>query len=399
MIAAATERVYSGKDRYTEGIIKMPGKIIHNTITAQALASCKITGASALAQDYCCYPDFYFEENREEAVPYMFFYEGIQFHYPPHTPVEEFYRYWDNKDGRNYLLSTRANDNIRHVEAGFRYYLNKTVALLKENNRNEAWKYLGCLLHFLEDSTFGLHALEGADGTDIFVLDRLSGKNVTKELCKTELPPECFSQTVEPEIISDDIEETAALLYARYVRDTAASRQTLFDQAAALLYGVSKREFNENTRLMFSTALSLAADVIATVIAIAENTAIGTAERKLFCFSPFHYPIGGAGGFGLRKFEEKDDVVIFGTNSSAKLLYNIPSNIYSRFSAVVYGDDIKQLTLYLINNGSVVQTIELEKNCETPIEIDSPCGTVGFEISSTELSGRIEIRNGVFSRK
>jgi hypothetical protein len=222
----------------------MPGKIIHNTITAQALASCKITGASALAQDYCCYPDFYFEENREEAVPYMFFYGGIQFHYPPQTPVEEFYRYWDNKDGRNYLLSTRANDNIRHVEAGFRYYLNKTVALLKENNRNEAWKYLGCLLHFLEDSTFGLHALEGADGTDIFVLDRLSGKNVTKELCKTELPPECFSQTVEPEIISDDIEETVALLYARYVRDTAASRQTLFDQAAALLFGVSKRDFN-----------------------------------------------------------------------------------------------------------------------------------------------------------
>ena len=376
----------------------MPGKIIHNTITAQALASCKITGASALAQDYCCYPDFYFEENREEAVPYMFFYGGIQFHYPPHTPVEEFYRYWDNKDGRNYLLSTRANDNIRHVEAGFRYYLNKTVALLKENNRNEAWKYLGCLLHFLEDSTFGLHALEGADGTDIFVLDRLSGKNVTKELCKTELPPECFSQTVEPEIISDDIEETVALLYARYVRDTAASRQTLFDQAAALLFGVSKRDFNENTRMMFSTALSLAADVIATVIAIAENTARYTAERKLGCFSPFHYPIGGSGGFGLRKFEEKGDVISFGTNSSAKLLYNIPGGIYSRFSAGVYGDDIRQVTLYLINNGTVVQTIELEKNCEIQVEIDSPCGTVGFEISSTESSGRIEIRNGVFSR-
>ena len=100
----------------------------------------------------------------------------------------------------------------------------------------------------------------------------------------------------------------------------------------------------------------------------------------------------------MRKFEEKDNVITFGTNSSAKLLYNIPGDIYSRFSAVVYGDDIKQVTLDLVNNGTVVQTIELEKNCETQITIDSPCGTVGFEISSTESSGRIEIRNGVFSR-
>lgn len=377
----------------------MPGKIIHQTITAQALASCKITDACALAQDYCCYPDFYFEERREEAVPYMFFYEGIQFHYPPHTPVEEFYRYWDNKDGRNILLSTRNNDNIRHVEAGFRYYLNKTVALLKENNRDEAWKYLGCLLHFLEDSTFGLHTLEGADGTDIFVLDRLSGKNVTKELCKVELPPECFSQTVEPEIISDNIEEMVSLLYARYVRDSAAGRQALFDQAASLLFGVSQRDLNENTRMMFSSALSLAADVIATVVAIAENTAPHTVERKLVCFSPYHYPIGGSGGFGLRKFEEKDGVITFGTNGSAKLFYNIPENIYSRFSATVYGNDIRQLTLHSVNNGSVIQTIELEKNCETLIEITAPGGTVGFEISSNDPSGKIEIRNAVFCRE
>lgn len=377
----------------------MPNAAFHSRITALALECAGICDTGELAERFCNYPDYVFEENSAESADYMFYLDNIQFHYPPHTPVEEFYRYWRVDNGVARQIFTQGNANRRHVESGFEYYLSRTVELLRAGNRGEAWKFLGCLLHFLEDSTFGLHALEGADGTDIFVLDRLSGKNVTKELCKTELPPECFSQTVEPEIISDDIEETVALLYARYVRDTAASRQTLFDQAAALLYGVSKREFNENTRLMFSTALSLAADVIATVIAIAENTAIGTAERKLFCFSPFHYPIGGAGGFGLRKFEEKDNVVIFGTNSSAKLLYNIPSNIYSRFSAVVYGDDIKQLTLYLINNGGVVQTIELEKNCETPIEIDSPCGTVGFEISSTELSGRIEIRNGVFSRK
>ena len=376
----------------------MPGKIIHNAITAQALASCGVTDAAALARDYCCYPDFYYEDRREEAEPYMFFYEGIQFHYPPHTPVEEFYRYWGNRDGRNCLLSTRANDNIRHAEAGFRYYLSKTVSLLRENRREEAWKYLGCLLHFLEDTAFGIHALEGADGTDIFVLDRLSGENVTKELCKAVLPQECFSQTVQPEIISDDLEETVSLLYARYVRGTASSRLALFDQAASLLFGVSKRDFNENTRIMFFNALSLAADTIATVLAIAGNSAPVSLERSLFSFSPFHYPIGGAGGFGLRRFEEKDNVITFGVNSSAKLLYSIPENLYDRFTAVISGDDIKQVTLRLINRGSAVQTFELEKNCALPIEISSPGSTFGFEISSAESSGKIEIRSGTFFR-
>ena len=376
----------------------MPGKIIHSTITAQALVSCKITDACALVQDYCCYPDFYFEEKSEEAAPYMFFYEGIQFHYPPHTPVEEFYRYWDNKDGRNYLLSTRANENIRHVEAGFCYYLNKTVALLRENNRDEAWKYLGCLLHFLEDSTFGLHALEGADGTDIFVLDRLSGSPVTKALCQVELPEKCLTATVSPQVLTDNVDELVALLYARYVRDTARSREALFDQAVRLLYGTGKYSYEENTERMFSTALSLAADTIATIIAIAENSAVETKQRKLCEFSPFRYPIGGAGGFALRKFEERDNIITFGTNSSAALHYNIPQNLYSRFTAEICGDDIKQVTLHLLSNGSVTEMIELEKDREFLIEIPFPGGDTGFEITSAAASGKIEIRNGTFFR-
>ena len=193
----------------------MPGELIHQTITAQALLSNGITDAAALAESYCCYPDYYFDDRCKEVQPYMYFHEGIQFHYPPHTPVEEFYRYWNRNEKGNYLMSTRSNDNIRHTEAGFRYYMEKVVALLRQNERDEAWKYLGCLLHFLEDAVFGLHALEGADGTDIFVLDRLSGSNVTRELCKIALPQKCLTQTVEPQIFSDNVAEAVSLLYAR----------------------------------------------------------------------------------------------------------------------------------------------------------------------------------------
>ena len=374
----------------------MPGELIHQTITAQALQSCGITDAAALAERYCSYPDYYFDDRWKEVEPYMFFHEGIQFHYPPHTPVEEFYRYWNRDENGNYLMSTRKNDNIVHTEIGFRYYMEKVVALLRQNERDEAWKYLGCLLHFLEDSAFGLHALEGADGTDIFVLDRLSGSNVTRELCKIPLPEKCFSQTVEPQIFAGSVPEAVSLLYARCSRGTALSRQYLFDQAVQLLYGTGKCSVEENAQKMFFVALSLAADTIATLIAISENSVLTLESRKLTDFSPFHYPIGGAGGFGLRRFEENDNTVVFGTNSSALLLYSIPENIYSRFTAKVYGDDTDQLTLSVINNGVEFRSFEVEKNREYQIDITNPGGTVGFKITSSAVRGKIEIRDGVF---
>ena len=120
--------------------------------------------------------------------------------------------------------------------------------------------------------------------------------------------------------------------------------------------------------------------------------------RKLSDFSPCHYPIGGSGGFALRRFEELDNVISFGTNSAALLLYNIPDKIYSRFSAKVYADDIIQVTLHLINNGSVIQSVELENNRETLIAVSDPGGSFGFKITSTAASGKIEIRNGFFSK-
>ena len=296
-------------------------------------------------------------------------------------------------------MSTRSNDNIRHTEAGFRYYMEKVVALLRQNERGEAWKYLGCLLHFLEDAVFGLHALEGADGTDIFVLDRLSGSNVTRELCKIALPQKCLTQTVEPQIFSDNVAEAVSLLYARCSHGSALSRQLLFDQAVQLLYGTGKRSIEENAEKMFSVALSLAADTIATVTAIAENTAPENDCCNLTDFYPFHYPIGGAGGFGLRRFEEQENIISFGTNSSVLLLYSIPEKVYSRFTVEIYGDDTDQVTLFIINNGSDIRTIELEKNRVTPIEIANPGGDFGFRITSTAVRGKIEIRNGVFYKK
>lgn len=375
----------------------MPGLIFHQCLTKQALESNCIFEADALIKSYCAYPDFYYDERSPEVKPYMYFHDGIQFHYPPHTPVEEFYRYWDRNEDGNYPFNHHQNENIIHVESGFRFYLGKIIPLLKSGERDEAWKYLGCLLHFLEDSTFGIHALEGADGTDLFVLDRLFGTDMAKHLCSISLPEECKTMTVVPEVISCDVSELISLLYARYVRDTAKSRKYLFDMAVELQYQTSHRSKEENIRLMFSVALQLAADTIASVMAIVSGKNSVSPERKLTEFTPFHYPIGGS-GFSLRKYEESENTITFGVNSAVSLLYMIPENIYRNFSCKVSGTGIKQVSLQLINGTHVIQTIELENGKENFLKISHPGGILGFRIKSSEISGSIRISEGTFQR-
>ena len=376
----------------------MPGLIFHQCLTKQALESNHIFDAADLAESYCAYPDFYYDERSPEVKPYMYFHDGIQFHYPPHTPVEEFYRYWDRNEQGNFPFNHHENENVIHVEAGFRFYLEKIIVLLQSGSREEAEKYLGCLLHFLEDSTFGVHAFEGADGTDLFVLDRLSGADIAKYLCSISLTDELKKAVVKPQIISTNQDELVSLLYARYVRDSAFSRKLLFDMSVRYLYGTGHRPQDENIKLMFFTALQLAADTIASITAIVSGGKSAAGQRALTDFSPFHYPIGGS-GFALRKYEEQENTITFGVNSAASLLYSIPENIYDSFSCKVCGSDFEQVTLSILNRNETVQTIELEDGKEYFLNVPFPGGTFGFRITSPRVLGQIRISEGVFKGK
>ena len=373
----------------------MPGSSIHQCLTRQALESNHISGAENLINTYCLYPDYYFGEVSAEIKPYMYFHDGIQFHYPPHTPVEEFYRYWDRDENGNYPFCHHENENIVHVEAGFRFYLGKIILFLNAGKREEAWKYFGCLLHFLEDSTFGLHAFEGADGSDIFVLDRLFGTDMTRYLSGISLSDDLQSMTVVPKVLTSNAEEFIPLLYARYVKDTARSRQYLFDMAVEHQYGKSHCSSGENVREMFLVSLQLAADTAATVLAIASGEKAVAYNRSLTEFSPFHYPIGGS-GFILKKYEERENTITFGVNSAASLLYRIPEHLYDSFSCMVRGIGIKQVYLELLDKNEVVRRIELENEKDISLTVPSPGGIFGFRIHSSEVCGQIRITDGRF---
>ena len=152
----------------------MPDSSVHRHITECALHLAPLEGGNeGLVGEYCTYPDAYFSDP-EKLAPYMFFLDGVQFHYLPDTPYAPLYRYWDAA-GCVHRTVPFVNENFRHAKAGFTYYLEQILRCFRLGQPEEGKKYLGCLLHMLEDSTFGVHALEGPGGTDLFALDRMLG--------------------------------------------------------------------------------------------------------------------------------------------------------------------------------------------------------------------------------
>lgn len=374
----------------------MPSSRHHQAMTRAAVAGAEVVNAEKLEERYCLYPDI-FHSNYEEIAPYLYIHDKVEFHYLPHTPVDEFYRYWDHIPGKGTkLLNVGENKNLEYTESGFRFYLEKSVECLQKGVDDKAWKFMGCLLHFLEDSAFGVHAMEGVDGTDIYVLDRMSGKDVAKYLCSIPLSEALNEERFTPEIFAGNVDEAVALLYCRCARAAASSRQALFDMALEYLTGKAERSTAENEKIMFRNAAQLACDTLATVIAIAKGEALPAKERELADFEPFFYPIGGGGSFQLRKYERRDNTITFGVNLEAKLLYHLPEKCYRNFTVKVSGNDIGSVIIEVINHGETVQTLTVSGDEVITIDIPAPGGVFGFVTRPQSGRGEVVISEGRF---
>jgi hypothetical protein len=161
------------------------------------------------------------------------------------------------------------------------------------------------------------------------------------------------------------------------------------------IYKTSHRSFEENLKQMFLVALQLATDTIATIFAIANNNNPNISIRQLSNFSPYHYPIGGS-NFALKKYEEIDNQITFGANSVASLLYNIPQNLYKTFTCNINAIGVKELTLELINQNKVIETLIIPFEQKYSITIQNPGGDFGFRIKTQNLCGKITISDGIF---
>jgi hypothetical protein len=356
----------------------------------------------------------------ERIRPYIFIKDNIQFHYIPDTPANELYRYWLPNPEKHQPEQSRKffNSNFSHAKAGFEFYLNNIIRLFEKDDIDEAAKFIGCLLHMLQDSCFGLHSLEGPYGMNIFAFDGLFDK--TNDFSQSPLyilsalefgPEELSGYT--PAQLGESVPEMIIHLYAAYVKTVCASRRICFK--------VIQNSRNGNTdgnpaliREMFSGTVKICADTLFSARAIACRRFQNSGHLAKTCLTdlePFKFPLGGSGGYRFFSFQrdfavdakmqkiplalkmDNHQVVAFekgislGSHFQASLEYWLPDNLFSVFEACIglHPDPLSSqsgIKIQVLNNGKCVRKLNFDINHPTArIKLKNPRGRFGFKIS------------------
>lgn len=393
----------------------MPTSYIHSTLTRNALAltNCIPGDHSALIETYCLYPDRYFGGD-DESVPYNFFTDGVQFHYLPDTPLISLYRYWSAEGGRIHRTKPFLNENFIHAKAGFEFFLTNIIEQFRAGNWENGKKYLGSLLHMLQDSTYGLHSFEGPAGMDLFVLDRLMDSEEQPTMMATKIDIQGKDRPASPYtpcVLGGTIGEVVMRLYREYYRRTCEARKCSFQY----ILNIRDKKEAENLVLvqqLIDIASQLCADVIVTVVRLADGTAPVAPQRSLTEFEPYEFPFGGHGSYRFRSFERDRvifadgtaktiDGVSFGSHYEGALRYWIAPGLYRKFTTTLKlyapANSSGDAQIQIRNHGQLVLTVVLDaQNTEVELTIADPGDEFSFEMISKPLCGVIALENPIF---
>ena len=397
----------------------MPDTSIHRALTRAALQLQTFdTGDNTtLVQEYCTYPDAYFSDRAKELEPYMFFLDGIQFHYLPDTPYTELYRYWQNGENGFCRRGKFVNENFRHAQAGFRFYITQAVRHLKQKETEEGKKFLGCLLHMLEDSTFGFHVLEGPGGADAFFLDRIMDSPVPPSdiMTRIRFRENAAWQNYTPRSLGNTPDEMLMNLYTAYCRAAGDSRKCAYRFITGTL--ANHPEDTEQAEIrMTVNAVQLCADVIHTVFQLAEGKILPQKRPyPLELLEPYEFPFGGYGIYRFRSItrdfaaapngEKKpleldrgpvEHGIAFGSHIEGNLRYWIAPETFREFTAA-FGlhpafPGKGEIELTWINDGKPVETIRLnDSRRSADIKIPQPKNEFGLSFHSSPPCGVVVI--------
>ena len=295
--------------------------------------------------------------------------------------------------------------------------MNNMVKRFREAKYKEGAKFAGCLLHMLEDSSFGAHSLEGPYGTDIFVLERLfeeQGDLSKSPLCILTALDCSAVETFEytPKLLGESVPEIVMRLYAAYVKTVSSSRRSCF-KIVQNTYDGNEEKNPMLIQEIFSNTVKMCADMLFSVWAVANyrfENSVDTEQIYLTELEPFEFPLGASGGYRflsclkniavnskMRKIplrlKQDDKIVSFdkglslGSHYEESLFYWIPEEVYSTFGACIglHPECLNQhsgVKVHVINNGETVQEFNFnEENSSAEIKIKNPQGKFGFKIS------------------
>ena len=396
----------------------MPSSIVHGHITRTALSLLPFdTGDnSGLINDYCSYPDTYFEEPQKYAK-YHFALDGIQYHYPPNTPIYDLYRYWQAPpDGLTRSSLTRprkfVNENHIHMKAGFLFYIRHALEELRNGNMEEAKKFLGCMIHALQDASIGLHTVEGPGGSDAFLLDRMWPctpapshrlANITSDKCHPTNYTPCSLGTSD--------EEIAMRLYSKYVCASDDSRKAAFQYLLELHNGHDDT-LQPLVQRMFDNGVRLTADVLYTLLS---NASIPAPQCLPTDLEPVVFPFGGFKPYVYSSCSERgtalaldgsplplelnthsgrrcfESGLAFGSHIEGDLLFDIAPNVFHNIMLFVgFHPDVHFGTanVRVINDGNVIHE-ELIDNAALELPVKEPSGIFGITFKSSSDAGTI----------
>ena len=378
----------------------------------------------ALVEEYCLYPDDFFsmdEATYKNISPYIFIKDEIPFHYLPDTPLNDLYRFWLPNLEKQRLEKTKIfhNDNFCFAKEGFEFYLNNIVECFKNKNYREGAIFAGCLIHMLEDASFGVHSLEGPYGTDIFILDRLFEEpdDLRKKPLNILASIDCSKVLAikhDPQLIGASVPEIAMRLYAVYTKAVITSRRLCFK----IVNNVYQNKENENQELiqkMIANVVKLCTDMLFSVFSVADqNFKAPDGLKKVFLseLEPFVFPLGGGVSGGYRFLSYLKDIAVnnklekitlqlkldekivtfsnglsMGSNFDDSLCYWIPESVYSVFDACIglhpsLLNRTAGVKVQLINDGEIVKELNFDENhSAVRVTLQYPRGKFGFKIS------------------
>lgn len=403
----------------------MPGAKDHSHITENALklVSFDIGDTSELISKYCNYPDFY-PFDLEKIKDYYFETDGIQFHYLPDPPYNNLYRYWGMKNQKVVRMKSFRNDHFIHAKAGFFWYLEHAVSALRKNQPEEGKKFLGSLLHVLEDSTFGVHTLEGNGGSDIFLMNRIFESDTLPLSFLTKISALDFSAPDHtPRSLGNSVPEIVMNLYADYCRKLDSSRKAAY---RIIKNGVEGKPFKHIAGTMFDNAVTLCADVIYSVFQVAAGIVEPFSDLPLHELYPFEMPCGGFRNYNLRTIERNraylpdgteiplelngengtvpvEEGFSFGSHFEGALRYWIAPETFREFSAQIglhpAYTGTGEIVFEILNDGVSVERIVLDQeNRSAKICIENPKNELALQFCSTSSCGIVVLANPMLKR-
>jgi len=278
----------------------MPGGGIHKNITLNAIKNIpeweKKFIDKKVEENMCklsLLPDIFFDikgDGYYKAIKYTYFIDNIQFHYLPDYNLEKEYKFWvvkKDKKGKPYILkklNNYENKNWKHFYKGFNYYFKKAIVSLQNENFDDFAGFLGVILHTIQDATISLHSIEGYEGTDIFILDRLIEppssdlKYLPTSILLKEMPVPEFSFL--PSLLGEKEQEVTFILYSELYKIVEKTRKLLIP-IVLNSYENKKEEVNNLYRKMFLNSSKLCADVIHTIFCIAFKKFRKDEKKKL----------------------------------------------------------------------------------------------------------------------